>query len=709
MPDMSNPANRSAAEREFFFKAMLTLFQCHDFTSTNLRNSFESYEAAYSAFLATDTGDAVDARIQEELFINYYSNENCSIPAGESEEDALFRNHPFADDENDPRRHPAVSHDCEHSVAAAIVDQMLLDGCEDVDVDAFLNISSTRTGLPDAINNLFQATSQLYPLADLGDASDPVLLPVFHDIDSYTAQLVDPSSETADQSSGADLFVRWPERKEVKLELLSEFFEPIPWKDPSKLSAIPQAVAIQRLTKFSSIAQVAVAFRLNFWQHAVFETFARHLLFRFLGDIEKASTTHAGSSSDVIELEVPSSVLNGFLKEQLIGYVGGIAGSGKSAVIGALLAFARLWGRRNTVETMSFTGLASQQVEGKTIHASRALETFGFEPKNSNSVSIAVKRYYLSIVDECSMTGQKLIGAAEHATRYIRGVRKLWGGINVILLGDFFQLSPVKGVSITKDPSDKKGDHHYSWYYAAYQLFKSCNYIVFLIDNMRQINDVPYQELLERMHWGVNTEQDIATLNTRAITNAAFDIKEHYSRYNSGPVEDYFAPMAISTNRERCAFCLETIYAIAKRENTCVYQILAHSSRTSNTAVIHRLKYTDDDLTNKLPFLLSFHTHAMPAMITKKVVELMPLNCISNGTIGFVIGFIHEDGDTACMSPTYVDDDQRFNVSISDDGVVVKRFKKNPAFLLFKVRGCKRLLVKGYVSMHSHVDVIMLF
>jgi len=581
MPDMSNPTNRSSAEREFFFKAMLTLFKCHDFSSTNLRNPFESYEASYCAFLATDTSDAVDARIQEELFINYYSNENCSIPAGESEEDVLFRNHPFAEDENDPRRHPAVSHDCEHNVAAAIVDQMLLDGCVDDDVDAFLNISSTRTGLPDAMNNLFQATKQLHPPADLGNGL--TVLPVFKDMDSYRAELVDPTTETADQSSGAALFVVWEECKDVKLKLLSEFFDPVPWKDPSKLSAIPQAVAIQRLTKFSSIAKVAVAFRLNFWQHAVFETFARHLLYRFLGDIEKASAFQAASteSFDVIELDVPPTVLNGFLKEQLIGYMGGIAGSGKSAVIGALLAFARLWGRRNTVETMSFTGLASQQVEGKTIHASRALETFGFEPKNSNSVSIAVKRYYLSIVDEVSMTGQKLIGAAEHATRYIRMVRKVWGGINVILGGDFFQLPPVKGISITKDPSDKKGDNHYSWYYAAYKLFQSCNYIAFLIDNMRQLNDKPYQELLERMHWGVNTDQDIATLNTRAITNAAFDVKKHYSQYNNGPVEDYFAPMAISTNRERCAFCLETIYAIAKKENTCVYQILAHSSRTT--------------------------------------------------------------------------------------------------------------------------------
>jgi hypothetical protein len=35
-------------------------------------------------------------------------------------------------------------------------------------------------------------------------------------------------------------------------------------------------------------------------------------------------------------------------------------------------------------------------------------------------------------------------------------------------------------------------------------------------------------------------------------------------------------------------------------------------------------------------------------------------------------------------------------VTLSDDNVLVKRFKQNPAYILFKVRGCKRQLVNGY-------------
>jgi len=683
MPDMSTPAGRSAAEREFYYKAMLTLFKSHDFTSNNLRSSYTSYEAAYTAFLSSDSNDAVEARIQEELFLNYYANETCSIPAGESEEDILFANHPFADAENDPRRHQTVSYEAVEDEAAAIVREMIEQDYGDDDIDNLLNISATRAELPEAIQTLFEATTKLTPAAALVNTA---LLPVFRDMVSFKAALVDPTTERADQNCGAEMFLAWEERREVKVKRLTEFFEPVPWKDPSKFASISQAVAIQQLTKFPTIAKVALAFKLNFWQHAVFETYARHLQYLFLVDITLVP------SSEFVDLAVPDSVTNGHLKPQLIGYMGGIAGSGKSAVIGALLTFARLWGRRNTVETMSFTGLASQQVEGKTIHASRALETYGFEPTNSEEVTRSVKGKYLSIADEVSMIGQKLCGAAESVTRYIRKSDMHWGGIHLILAGDFLQLPPVKGVSITKAPSDKRGDNHYSWYLAAFELFRACNYIVFLTENMRQMFDKLYQEILERMHWGVNTVRDIEVLNTRALTHAG--IEQHYEQYTA-PVEDYFAPMAISTNRERCAFCVETIYAIAKKEACCVYQILAHSSRTSNAAVIHRLKYTDDDLTNKIPFLLQFHTHAMPAMITKKIPDLVQLNCISNGTIGFVIGFIHEEGGPACLSPSYVDNDARFKCSIAANGVIVKRFKQSPAYLLFKVRGCKRQLVNG--------------
>ena len=197
------------------------------------------------------------------------------------------------------------------------------------------------------------------------------------------------------------------------------------------------------------------------------------------------------------------------------------------------------------------------------------------------------------------------------------------------------------------------------------------------------------------MHWGVNTEKDLDILNHRCLDHPEFNIERHFARYTS-KVEDYFSPMAISTNRNRCSFNIENIYAFAKKEERCVYEILADSSRAANRAMIQRLKYSDDDFTHKVPFLISFHTLAMPAMITKRIPELEPVQCIANGTLGFIVGFVHQGSDIACMSPDYIDDDSRFRISINDNGVVVKRFKQNPAYLLFKVRGCKRQLVKQY-------------
>jgi hypothetical protein len=211
---------------------------------------------------------------------------------------------------------------------------------------------------------------------------------------------------------------------------------------------------------------------------------------------------------------------------------------------------------------------------------------------------------------------------------------------------------------------------------------------------MRQKDDKVLQDILERMHWGVNTQEDLDVLNRRCLDHPEFDIVGHFSEYKT-KVVDYFSPLAISTNRARCGFNLENIYAFAQKEQRCVYEILADSSLMRNRALIQRLKYMDDDFTGKVPLLLTFHTLAMPAMVTKRIDELEPIKCIANGTLGFIVGFIHDGAKEPCLSPAYVDDDSQFRITIKS-GVVVKRFKRNPSYLLYKVRGCKRQLVKGY-------------
>ena len=50
---------------------------------------------------------------------------------------------------------------------------------------------------------------------------------------------------------------------------------------------------------------------------------------------------------------------------------------------------------------------------------------------------------------------------------------------------------------------------------AGHVLFRCCNYIVFLMVNMRQKDDQELVDILERMHWGVNIQADLDIVNSR--------------------------------------------------------------------------------------------------------------------------------------------------------------------------------------------------
>ena len=115
---------------------------------------------------------------------------------------------------------------------------------------------------------------------------------------------------------------------------------------------------------FASISEISQALRLNLLQHYAFETYARHLLYLYTCDIND------NQSTSIEDHEILKSLQ---LKSQLIGYVGGEAGTGKSAFVGAILTFATLWGRRATVETMAYMGLAGLNVDGDTIHSQRGI------------------------------------------------------------------------------------------------------------------------------------------------------------------------------------------------------------------------------------------------------------------------------------------------------------------------------------------------
>lgn len=111
------------------------------------------------------------------------------------------------------------------------------------------------------------------------------------------------------------------------------------WVDPSSVSSVPPHL----LEAHSSLRTVAASFRLNRKQHKFFIRAGRCLL---------DSLTQEHISED----------------EQLIGFLGGLPGSGKSQVIKALQKLASTWNSTDAVGTTACQGVAAQAANGQTLH-----------------------------------------------------------------------------------------------------------------------------------------------------------------------------------------------------------------------------------------------------------------------------------------------------------------------------------------------------
>jgi ATP-dependent DNA helicase PIF1 len=108
-----------------------------------------------------------------------------------------------------------------------------------------------------------------------------------------------------------------------------------------------------------------------------------------------------------------------------------------------------------------------------TIHSA-----FSF-PKNINANqklsanlanTLAVKLYELKtiIIDECSMMGANMFNLLDCRLRQILQIERPFGGVNVILFGDFQQFPPVKDRLIFKPLSSM---NHFRFSYQLRTIF----------------------------------------------------------------------------------------------------------------------------------------------------------------------------------------------------------------------------------------------
>jgi ATP-dependent exoDNAse (exonuclease V) alpha subunit len=133
-------------------------------------------------------------------------------------------------------------------------------------------------------------------------------------------------------------------------------------------------------------------------------------------------------------------------------YLTGSAGSGKTFVLSQYLLYLKQQGVK--VGVTASTGVASTQLSGMTIHAWSGLGVR--EKVDDHDISELVKRKYLIkryektqvlIIDEVSMLSSKTLEGIDTLCRAFKDSNLPFGGMQIVLCGDFFQLPPVSNSS----------------------------------------------------------------------------------------------------------------------------------------------------------------------------------------------------------------------------------------------------------------------
>nr|XP_034310919.1 ATP-dependent DNA helicase PIF1-like [Crassostrea gigas] len=144
-----------------------------------------------------------------------------------------------------------------------------------------------------------------------------------------------------------------------------------------------------------------------------------------------------------------------FIKSGHSCVVLGQAGTGKSYLIKETL---KKLNNKNVSVTAS-TGLAARQFTGATtIHHWAGLMDGRFENQHllriiSEETRNRIKTCNVLIIDEISMISRKVFEQLEFICRSVKDPSLYFGGLQVVCVGDFFQLPPVPN-DIYRDPGD---------------------------------------------------------------------------------------------------------------------------------------------------------------------------------------------------------------------------------------------------------------
>lgn len=172
------------------------------------------------------------------------------------------------------------------------------------------------------------------------------------------------------------------------------------------------------------------------------------------GDLQAAVGSHAASKkSAAISLSSEQqNVLDLVMNKGQSVFFTGPAGTGKSVLMRAIIAeMKKKWARDpERLGITASTGLAACNIGGMTLHSFSGIglgkedvATLVKKIRRNPKAKNRWLRTRVLVIDEISMVDGELFDKLAQIARTIRNNGRPWGGIQLIITGDFFQLPPV--------------------------------------------------------------------------------------------------------------------------------------------------------------------------------------------------------------------------------------------------------------------------
>ncbi|KAF4462364.1 DNA repair and recombination pif1 mitochondrial [Fusarium albosuccineum] len=171
-----------------------------------------------------------------------------------------------------------------------------------------------------------------------------------------------------------------------------------------------------------------------------------------MGEIQEVTTSHAKGNVAISLSEEQRHVLDLVVNKSQSVFFTGAAGTGKSVLMRAIISDLKKKYAKDPerVAVTASTGLAACNIGGITLHSFSGI---GLGKEDAPTLIKKIRRNPKAknrwlktkclVIDEVSMVDGELFDKLSQIGRTIRNNGRPWGGIQLVITGDFFQLPPV--------------------------------------------------------------------------------------------------------------------------------------------------------------------------------------------------------------------------------------------------------------------------